>query len=102
MLAKLPVRGDEMEADNIYSTLVTLCDAIAPIDGLVQELIRVYAQTLALKDKILESFHLRPETYTGILAQLRLLSSHPQYQEVVAASVSDENSRARFLQRTAP
>jgi hypothetical protein len=102
MLAALPVRGDEMEADNIYATVAAVGETAATVDALAQELIRVYAQTLAMKDSALAALHLRPETYTAIVAQLALLAAHPLFPEVVAAALPDEAARARFLQRTAP
>jgi hypothetical protein len=99
MLAKLPVRGDEMEADHIYETIAGVSEVIAEMEGGVHELIRVYAQTLALKDKVLESLHLKRETYGRMLEQLRVLAAHPQYGEVLGVALPTEALRVRFLQR---
>jgi hypothetical protein len=101
VLAKLPVKGDEMEAENVYATLVALAGRIP--HGCLPELVRVYVQTCALKEKVLESFHLQEATWSGIVTQLgQILAGHPELCEVIEQSLGDESSRGRFLERTMP
>jgi hypothetical protein len=101
VLAKLPVRGGEMEAENIFATLVALAGGVP--QECLPNLVRVYVQTCALTAKVLESFHLQEATWSGIVTQLgQILAEHPELDEVVEQALGDQPSRERFVARTAP
>lgn len=105
ILMILPVKGDEMEAEHIYSTLLTIVNT-NQIDLSIysEELTKVLAQTLGLKDTIIQSYHLTEQTYQGLVSTvLRLISSDAKLKAIVPTIFdSDELSYTRFTQRTTP
>jgi hypothetical protein len=64
-------------------------------------LVRVYVQTCALTEKVLESFHIQEVTWSGIVAHLgQILAVRPELKEVIEQPLGDEPSRDRFIERT--
>ena len=102
ILSLLPVRGDDMEAENIYSTLEHLVDqAGGSIASLAPEFIRVYVLTIGMKEKVLASFRLSESTTQRMLTQLAALlpQSPDERKAVINGVLTDEMSQMRFYQR---
>lgn len=102
ILSLLPVRGDDMEAENIYSTIEYLVEQIGQgLGPLVPEVLRVYVLTIGMKEKVLASFRLSEETTQRMLAQMgALLPQSPEERKAVIGGIlTDEMSRMRFSQR---
>ncbi|OHT05306.1 hypothetical protein TRFO_26922 [Tritrichomonas foetus] len=104
ILAILPVKGDEMEAEHIYSTLLWLIQNNPNIVGQCStELIRIFAQTLGLKEKMLTSFNLSQETLQGIVRILvNLLQTIPGGNDILTGSFTDPLSYNRCQARISP
>ena len=91
MLDYLPATSDHIEASNIYSNLVFLCGEYPNVmSHFSSEVVRILAQTFALKDK---------EWKTIILPDDNLISSMKQGEEMLEAYVPDELAKQRFQQR---
>ncbi|KAK8886813.1 hypothetical protein M9Y10_037846 [Tritrichomonas musculus] len=108
ILPILPVKGDEMEAENIYGTLIWLITEtpVGPeiVNQFGSELIRILAQTLGLKDKVLNSFKLSPKTAQGMTNLLNnLMNQIPNAAAIFEQSFTDDPlSQSRCQQRLAP
>ena len=102
ILSHLPVQGDEMEAEHIYSTLLFLIQNNQNIlSQYPKEFLRIFAQTLGLKDKVFSSFHLSNETILGIIQTFMQLMQTPGSDEVFTSSLPDQLSQERCKQRVA-
>ncbi|OHS95346.1 hypothetical protein TRFO_38535 [Tritrichomonas foetus] len=91
----------QYEANFIYESIVFIFnqanDIFAPVAA---ELIRSFAQTLAVKDSDLDKYSISQETLvnmTRILAMV--LHTIPNDQEILASAITDQNSLSRLQSR---
>ena len=100
MINALPVRGDEIEAEHIYSTLIRALQASEQVQALSQELFVAFAQTLALPDQQFESYQLSQETKTGLIQIVKQLLSQEGFSDLISQNL-DENSQQILSERLA-
>ena len=100
MINALPVRGDEIEAEHIYSSLLSALQTVEQVQAMSQDLLIAFAKTLALTDQQLESYQLSPQTKAGLIQVVKQFASQDGAAELIAQNI-DENSQEILSQRLA-
>ena len=86
ILKNLPVKGDDMEAENIYSTLILFVSNPQNNDLISEfgnEFLRVFVQTLGLKDETLRAFLLSEMTLVGMKNFIKSCLANGITQDVI-------------------
>lgn len=104
MLHVLPVKGDEMEAENIYANLVWLIELPNVGNDVLNEFgpefIRIFAQTFGMKEKVINSLKLSSETKQKMAKILiNLLQNAEGAAEIYEQVFTDEQQAKERCQK---
>jgi len=98
ILNKMPVKGDEMEAENIYSELVKMASSETVVE-FQSEFANAFIQTMCLPPDQLDAYHLSSSTFE----QLKNISKHFISQmggiDNVLTFISDESLVQNLINR---
>lgn len=103
ILHRLPLKlmGNEKLSEHIYSVILSLLSNPDIVKQYGSEILRIFAQTLGVKDKYFDKFHFQPSTYEKIIEVTKqLISSSGATPESMKELFSnDEQSYMRMCTR---
>ena len=98
MIAALPVRGDEMEAEHIYSSIIAAVQNSESAQAYSGDVLIGFAKTLAQTDQQIESYKLNSETYTALVQWTKQAIAQDGAEAAVNEAL-DEAALARLSSR---
>ncbi|KAH0794540.1 hypothetical protein GPJ56_001565 [Histomonas meleagridis] len=101
ILSKLPLKSEFQLAEFIYSTLIQNINVQNPVvQQMAPEILRVFAQTLGVKNREFGLFGFSQQTEQGIVNLTRqIVSAIPNANEVVTSLFTNQQSLNRFTQK---